>query len=797
MKMRYAAWLLAGCSLPAGWAHAQTATPAEEQTAAAASEDDEVILVTARKRAESINDVPLSITALDQDYLERANISTVAELALQTPGFSFREGFGRTGGGRPAIRGMSSILGGANAAFFVDGIYVSGNITSYQLDNLERVEVIKGPQSALFGRNTFAGAINFITRRPTNEFEGRVKVSAAQYDQYEASGFISGPIIPDRLLFELDARYFTFGGDYVNADNGKRDIGGQRSVNGGGRLLWTPTSNFEADLRVGYSEDQDKGYGYAFFGSRNLNCFQPNIIRTTAGIPVSSNRARGYYCGEIRTPSSFAYNIDEIEALGFNGLDRYYFRSSLGLTLRNDAGWALTSISAFNRTASVVGQDNTLLPSTNPSLTISRNSLEDMSQELRVQSPQEARLRGLAGAYLYNEDSRTGFTFDIPSRTERRFGTGDGVRNRAIFALVEWEALDRLTLTAEGRYQWETVRDTQETPGTATGSPSVPINPREAKFKTFLPRLTARYEVTPRINVYASAALGNKPGGFNNFPSDARPADIESFRAQGFGTFDEEKAWSYEIGSRGRVGRLNYGLAGFYVDWSGQQLTRSEPYTRINGTLNTTPFLVNAGETEIKGFEAELSGNVATGLFVRLGYSYTDARFKRFYDETTEEIFDTDGRPARLPNGQPNPANTDGDSGDVSGNRLPQTPVHMLNASMEASRPINSALNLFFRGDMGYESKRYVQVDNLAWAGDSYNLNLSTGLEGESWRFALWVENALDDETPAVVSRLVDFGRPLFVPNTLAAGNRLTFYRDFTISAPRRRQLGATFSYRF
>jgi outer membrane receptor protein involved in Fe transport len=213
--------------------------------------------------------------------------------------------------------------------------------------------------------------------------------------------------------------------------------------------------------------------------------------------------------------------------------------------------------------------------------------------------------------------------------------------------------------------------------------------------------------------------------------------------------------------------------------------------------LNTFPFLVNAGETEIKGFEAELSGNIAPWLFLRLGYSYNDARFRRFLDETTEEIFDTDGRPARLPNGQPNPANTDGDGGDVSGNRLPQTPVHMFNMSLEGSRSVSKEMSVFARGDLGYESKRFAQVDNLAWAGDSYNLNLSAGVEGKRWRFALWVENALDDDTPAVVSRLVDFGRALFVPNTLAAGNRLTFFRDFTISAPRRRQLGATFTYRF
>lgn len=797
MKLRQLAWLLAGCCLPTGWAQAQTAATSEEQRAAEPPQNPDDIIVTARKRAESVNDVPLSITVLTQDFLDRANINSVADLALQTPGFSFREAFGRTGGGRPAIRGMSSILGGANAAFFVDGVYVSGNITSYQLDNLERVEVIKGPQSALFGRSTFAGAINFITRRPTNRLQGRVKLGLAQYDQREAAGYISGPIVRDKLLFELDARSFKFGGDYRNADNGRRDIGAQRSNHVGGRILLAPSSNFEADLRLGYARDTDKGYGYAFFGSRNLNCYPPTVVRLIGATPVSSSRARGYYCGEIRTPDRLAYNNDELAALGYDGLSRYYFRSSLAMTLRTDSGWALTSISALNRTASIVGQDNTLLPSIAPSLTISRNALKDRSQEIRVQSPQESSLRALAGAYFYDEDTRTGYNFDIPTRTKRRFGSGDAVRNRALFALFEWDASSRLTLSAEGRYQWETVKDTQEIAGAASGLPSIPINPREAKYEGFLPRVTARFELTPQVNIYASAALGNKPGGFNNFPSDAQLADIESFRARGFGTYDEEKAWSYELGSRGRLGRMNFGVAGFYIDWSGQQLTRSEPYTRLNNTLNSAPFLINSGKTRIKGIEAELAGNPLSWLYLRLGYSYTDARFRRFYDETTEEIYDTDGRPARLPNRQPNPANTDGDGGDVAGNRVPQTPAHKFNLSLEASQPVSSAFELFARADLGYESKRYVQVDNLAWAGDSTNLNLSTGVEGKSWRLSFWLENALDDETPAVVTRLVDFSRALFVPNTLAAGNRLTFFRDFTISAPRRRQAGVTLTQRF
>lgn len=132
---------------------------AQESTAQSVGLEE--VVVTARKKEERLLDVPLSIAAFSEEQIESAGLRSVADIAQQAPGFSFRQGFGRTGSGeggagsRPSIRGMSNILGSANASFFIDGIYVSGNITSYQLDNLERVEVIRGPQSALFGRQTF------------------------------------------------------------------------------------------------------------------------------------------------------------------------------------------------------------------------------------------------------------------------------------------------------------------------------------------------------------------------------------------------------------------------------------------------------------------------------------------------------------------------------------------------------------------------------------------------------------------------------------------------------------------
>jgi iron complex outermembrane recepter protein len=800
LAMSSAVWVLALPAL-AQSGGAAAAGPATG-TVATASLDLEEIIVTARKRKENLAEVPLTINVISAESIERANAENVSDIAAQTPGFSFKAGFGRTGGGqgasvRPSIRGMSSIIGAPNAAFFVDGIFVADNVNSYQLDNLERVEVIKGPQSALFGRQTFSGAINFITRRPENELKGKLKLTGGQYETREASGFLSGAIVDDVLLAEVNARYSHFGGDYVNGDSGKRDIGGQESYDVGGRLILTPFEGLEATLSLGYSQNQDKGYGYGFQGGDKNNCFPGNIIRTQGGIPVSSSRARGFYCGEVKVLPRYSYNNDAVEALGYNGLDREFYRASLNLTYTTESDWSVTSISAVNHNQSVVGQDNTLVPSANPSLAITGSELSDYSQEVRFLTPQNARIRALAGFYFYGEDQLPGFTVNQTTRAVLHFDSGDKVRSHSFFGMIEGNVTDDFTLGAEARYQDETITGTDERAGTA-GTPTPFANQREAKFDAFLPRFTARYTVNRDLNIYASAAKGNKPGGFNDLPTDASAADLQRFRAAGFEVFDEESAWSYELGAKGQAFELvNFGASAFYIDWTQQQLSRGEVYTRTNGTPNSVPFVQNAGKSEIKGFEFDLSGNPTDWLFLRFGYTYVNAEFVEFYDDTTEEIYDTDGRASRLPNGQTNPADVDGLDGDLKGNKLPQTPAHQFIFTAQVTQPVSDDFDFIARSDLSYESKRYSQVDNLNWAGDSYNLNVNLSLESPNWAFSLFARNLLDDDTPAVVTRLLDFNRPIFRPNPLTGTNQLTFLRDFTVSAPRKRLFGGSLTYKF
>ncbi len=776
----------------------------------------EEIVVTARKTEENLQDVPISITAFTAESIEQAGIESVVDVASQTPGFSFNQGFGRTGGGsadassRPAIRGMSSILGSANASFFIDGVYVSGNITSYQLDNLERVEVIRGPQSALFGRQTFGGAINFVTRRPGDETRGQVNLTAGEHDHYEVSGFVSGPIVPGKFSAELNARSYSFGGDYRNQSNGRKDINGQSTDSVGLKLRFTPIESLDILFSGIYAKDEDDGYASSRLLQEDLNCFLPNIVGRVppipAGIPLSSNRSRGWICGEIKAPDSVSYDTEGLAQLGYKALERETKRSALTIDWSMPGDWTLTSISAYNTTWNINGFDNDLGIRGVRNLTVGYTERSDFSQEIRFLSPRDRKLRGLFGAYYYDVQDDPGYNVVTATTAANRgqrnfFGTNDEVQNVAVFGMLEYDFTDRLTMSLEGRYQEDEITSSATTDGgtTAVTPPRVTLS---KTFTAFLPRLTARYAITDDMNLYGSVARGNKPGGFNFPASDANAASIAEFEAAGLTNYDEEEVDSFEVGLKGSFAerRYSYNVAVYHLDWTKQQLTQSRPYQRINGTFQTVPYLVNAGESTIQGIEVELIGRPVHWFDFRLAYAWADAEFDDFYDINLEELLDTDGRPSFLDSDftVPNPADVDGPLGQAKGKKLPQTGEHQAAVNTTFRVGFAGDWTAFLRNDFTYESKRYTQTDNLQWAPEQFRWNLRAGIEKGNLTATFYVNNLTDEDDPLVVTRLLDFDRTLFIPDqALTPPRRFTFYRGFLVSLPRLREMGLQLNYRF
>lgn len=712
----------------------------------------EEIVVTARKRSETLQEVPLSVTAFTDASIESAGLESITDIAALTPNLSYQQSFGRHFD-RPTIRGQSNILGEANSGNFIDGVFVDGSLFAQELDNLQRVEVIRGPQAALYGRATFAGAINYITKDPGDEFEGKVSLTGATRDHYEGSLSMGGPIIEGKLGAFVSARYYSRDTQYKNLDNGTggpgTGAGAQRSAGATLKLVFTPTDNLEVKARVSFSDDRDDETSNRLVGSDFINCFQPG---------------GGYICGQIpifdHVRLSFADFPD-----GFIGIDRQTWRSLLTVTY-DMGGYTLTSNSAYNdenffrQTDADFDGRTAFFGFLNQKVDIDRR---DYSQELRLNSPQDERLRWMLGGYYFDlkrKEDRTTFSLfgvsgeDVPPFT---------VENYAVFGSLEYDFTDQLTVTVEGRRAW----DKLATSGTSTVANLSRSFVLEETFKSWAPRVIATYDMNEQTNLYASVAKGNKPGGFNDGLQDADVPDSERARLAAFIAFEEEKSWNYEIGAKNTFmdGQMIFNVSAFYIDWTNQQLTASVPLTTIapNGDIldDSASLIQNAGKTEVKGIEIETSWQVNENLTLQGTYGFIDAEFKEFDDLTNQTL-----------------------TGELSvaGNEPPNAPDHTLSLASTLRFPIWRDFEWFGRAEFTLETSRWTQVHNLLETGDTTRVNLRTGIENDQWSLTAYVNNLNQDRSATVITRFFDPFGP---------------FRGFVAQYPDKRQFGLKATARF
>ncbi len=725
----------------------------------------EEIVVTARKTAENIQDVPISITAMTARELTERGASDVFKVSQFTPGFSFEKlnRYGtQAGGSRPVIRGMSNILGDGNAAIFVDGVLFSDNILSFPFDIVERVEVIKGPQSALFGRSTFSGAINLITKRGSNEFQNEVSATAAQYDNYEFNALSRGPLIKDKLFYMAEGRYYTLGSQYKNTVDGK-GVGQEKSYGGNGSLELRASDALTATLNFGYNYDRDGMAPIVLQDRFNNNCF--------------FNAPRQYYCGQVKEINSVTLDVPSLR--GNDGLKRTSRRAMLQVAY--DAGsWNLTSNTGVFSSNVRYGYDSTfqgvsaVAPLTIPGLPgISRNtadpgrsgsslrnevsSRKEWSTELRLANAATDRYHVLAGVFYYKkrrpfqEEHMPGasglISPTIYSGTER-------VDNWAVFGSLGYDITEKWNLSGEMRYAQDKIGNDNP-----LGRPAFPFV--ERKFKSWSPRFTTNYKLDDQSMVYATIAKGNKPGAINADPR--LPVDIQFA--------SEEYSWNYEVGTKNTLldGKLTANLSAYYINWKKQQLT-----TTFQTAATTINYIVNAGATDIKGLEFELSALFTDNLSGGFTYALTDAKFKAFNDPEALQLFG---------------------NASVAGKQLPNQPKHQATLWGKVSMPVTSDISAFLRGDVAYNERKYDQVYNLAYTGDQYLANLRVGLETETWSLTAWVNNLFDNRTPSTLIRYVDqLNIPAPATGTVAGTTTL---RGFQYPLADKRRFGVTGRYKF
>jgi iron complex outermembrane receptor protein len=482
--------------------HGTNATAQGEQPAGARAIEE--IVVTARRREESVQNVPLVIQTFSAEEITRRQISTVADVARYTPGLIVDQGISLQDV-RPAIRGLPATRGRPPVGTLVDGIDIStqalgnaggGNLLNLSLLDLERIEVVKGPQSALYGRAAFAGAVNYVSARPTDELTARVSADVGRFDRRQVSGMVSGPMIADVLAFRVNAAYSEFGGDYANPVSGQ-DLNGSRSGGASVALEFTPSDVLSVYGRLAYTDDRADQRAI-----QALSGFTGAVARPGPTTPAGTAIGTAI-TGGVLSPFALPSNTPVQRNLDFTGVTGLStdprtgrdFPGSDSDTLLGtlNVEWDLGAVTLVALTGYARQQDrltydgdfygeadDTFVDGVAEPLELFDvvdfdNDYRQFSQELRLQNFDADGMRWAVGALYWqsrmDQDNNSlralgGFPFDgfrppVAGLSGSQlflnsidFGVPQGrdIDSWSVYGLVEFDVTDRLTLTAEARY---------------------------------------------------------------------------------------------------------------------------------------------------------------------------------------------------------------------------------------------------------------------------------------------------------------------------------------------------------
>jgi len=713
----------------------------------------EEMIVTVRKTEENLQDVPLSITALPSVTLDRATVQQLSDVANLTPGLSFLD-FNVGALSTPVIRGLaqSNTQGRENnVGMFLDGIYLpSRNNLDVELLDLERVEVVKGPQGALYGRSTFAGTINYVTKAPSDEFGLKVSGSAGADDYYEGQINLSGPLT-GTLSGTGAIAYREFDGTIENIATGD-NLGGYKNTSGLAKLLWEPSDNLSFEL-TGYYTDRE-------IDSAGIFNEEPNCGDNGFGGFV-------YTCGTL--PFFESVSADPLARGGesdttFLALEVQYDFGGIVLTSvtgYTDSSWdAITDYDADANGVPYLTFDAAMIPVGTTNINnLFFNSSEDetLSQEFRVQGGGDT-IEWLAGLYWTTEEFESTGTFTLdanplnPGETiapgfvnpaltttplQPNFlannATGD-VDIWAVFGRAQWNINDRNRLSLEARYTYED----KEVNG-LTSFFGAPSGVQSNDWDYITPRLTYDFSLTDDIMLYGSVAQGNKSGGFNTSFSPAFPD--EQF-------YDEETNVTYELGSKGVLagGNLRYDVAIFYVDWEDLQISgASEDPTFVAAIVR------NTGSATSQGIEIQLDGTVSDWLTLGGGYAYANPEFDNGVQDRSLTSVCGDQTLCTL---------------DVGGQQLGRTVKNQLNLYADLHSQLAGEWSWYARVDYIYRDKSPTRSANLQFVDEWNIVNAREGVANEHWDISLWAKNLFDDEyntSQIRQPRLNDFSRPTTV----------------------------------
>ncbi|HEX7081353.1 MAG TPA: TonB-dependent receptor [Gammaproteobacteria bacterium] len=684
---------------------------ASAEPAAAQPDDLEEIVVTARRRAEALQEVPVTITVFDEQDIESAGIERPQDFISLTPNVTLVETQNQ-GTSFITVRGISQARNSEpSVAVLVDGVLMSNPAQfTQELFDVQQIEVLKGAQGAVYGRNAIGGAIVITTREPGDEFEGRVRLGYDSGPGTTAQVMGSGPLRgSDTLSYHAALSYFDTDG-YIPNTYLNDEADPFQDVSGRLRLLWEPNDRLQTDARLYYSEVDTQ----ALYFNIDFN----NDVNNTS-LPVRVNNP--------------GMNERELGQLAFK------------LDYELDAG-TFTSITSFDTIEEILtGDQFDFLPIEESLFRALFGDdwaqsqfldVETVSQEVRFTSSDDQRLRWIAGAYAITTDRfistgnivdrglgafpvfrtpRGDFPFDpvsFPDSFQTTF-LADAQDNFAwaLFGEIAYDITDRTELAFALRYDEDTREQTTLTPEpflAPLGLETFTGEVREHTWDELQPRLTLTFLPSDDLTIFGSYGRGFRSGGFNQ--TGVGQAALEAGFLGVGDLFDEEVADTLELGVKSRLadGRVNLNFSVFDTDADGG-------YFFVFLAESSTQNLGSLGEVDYRGFELNVTAQVTDYFDVFLGYGATDSEIKAAVDP------------------------------DHVGNEAPLVTEDTVNLGAQLNRPLgDSGLELFVRTDYQRIGDTYWEPDNITVRNPVNLLDWRIGVRGDSWSVTGWQRNFND-----------------------------------------------------
>ncbi|WP_374571197.1 TonB-dependent receptor [Phenylobacterium sp.] len=716
--------------IAASSAHAQTASDADDGVTI------EPIVVTAQKRAENMQDVPVAISALSSKALEEQRVMSIVDLDNLAPGLRISSA-DAAANPKIFIRGVGlndfNPSSSSGVGVYADGVYIGSPLAQMaSFFDLERVEVLRGPQGTLYGRNTTGGAINLISKRPTMSPSGEASIEYGRFNSLNASAAYGGPIIKDVLAFRVAAQYVNDDGYSLNTYTGHRVNDADRTALRAS-LLYTPDDDTEVLAEV--NRFINRG-GAIQAKSRPL--FPLTAEATGADGLCGSAFYYSGQCSDLEGYSDTDKNTRHVSS-DSEGKDRVDLWSASLSAARKFGDLSLVSITAY-QSVHRNDQENTDASPYDMITAAYINYQREFSQEFRLQSD-VGPAKWVLGAYYMHDELVSSSSYDILRDYRPYFITPDNptgyslensigvfgypykqkTDSYAVFGQVDYDLTDKLQLSFGLRWSaddktFHYVRDAEN------GQIVLFTYDGSKTFSDFSGRLGAKYQLTDGTNVYATYNRGYKSGGFFGGSADD-PSQLEPY--------DNETVNAYEVGSKSDLlgRRLRMNLSAFYYDYQNIQAYS----TVLRGGL-TVQVLDNAASAEMYGAEAEFTATPVRGLDLSLGLGWLHA----FYGDYKSE------------------------GGDYSGNRMPQAPKFNMTAGARYRFDLPAGGSITPSVDVSYRSKIYfdsTQTERLSdpelWLVDA---QLAWTSPDRTIEAGLWGKNLTDESYLNSISPIDSLG---------------------------------------